>query len=1284
MTAKRIGKKILKITGIILGIVVIAAIGFHFWFKAHAKEMLEEMVSSKSNGKVKMKIQKIHFNYLSRKIELEKAIFYNTDTLTGTTAYNFSVEKMVLRAKAILPIVFKKQILIDSLSLQNPLIEVIRLRAGAKANNKEKKDVSIPEEMGKVYSSIQDALKILKVKRFQIDDGTFRLINKIDPTQLPLTVSNIHFHIDNLQVNAGKLTGNENLLFSENVVLRSENQNIIFPDGRHSLSFSRFRINLKNRLVEFDSCTIAATRGDSSAASFNVFFDALLLTNIDFDTLYKAEVIKADSVYCINPKFNLDVEIGKKKGSKKAPPKLENIIQQLTGDLQLGFVVVSNADFNIKTVKNGVPNSFTFTNNNFEMQGLSVDQEALKPVKVKSFAMAIRNYENFIKDSSYSVKFDSVLFKDDRITLSNFLFNKLINGKVQNTFSVPQFNLVGLSWDDLVFEKKLKADQAIMFNPYISYTATSRQNKKKSKQNIFESLGEVNEYMDLQQLDIVDGNIDLKLKNNLQVKLNNATLSVQSHSLLESKKIAGIKNSLTQIKFEKGAIHAGNMDIELHDIVYQGSAGQFAASSINVSNKEKNLLIDLNNVNVEKLLVDEATGNVYAEGVRWKNGDVKINSGKDKKEGGGASIELKDVRGSNTSINGIFGGKAVSTRLNNISFARLEKKENSKLIIAGLDINGEQLKVKDDHQALSVAAFDVTDNKSSSFRQIVYKANNGKVDADISIPALTLTPHVQPLLNGDIALDGISMDKPVINLHLGAKKTSTQQKNSGLPKIDISELKLSRPKISFTQVSDSGLLALNWHGEGNSSNFLGVTDLHTNGSSTSIGDLTFYLTDFVFNSPKGKTFNIGNGKVSAQIRNIKFEQDENLPAEWAGNIANFDARDFRLDSLGKSKGNLVMNSGSLKNLTISSSTIVNLQQLVAANAAFQISNLTGFYSTAVTNLRWANAAFNRSNNIFTADSFSRAPVLSRDSFLTKQTFQTDYMTLQSGAISVGPVDLDTYIENKTLYIKKGAIDKLLFTDYKDKQLPFNAGIIKPLAVNILKKVSQKIAIDTVLLTNAEVVYTEVSEKTKQAGTIPITRMNLKLTTVKNYNINPADSLGISATGYLMDTAWIRLRVKESYTDTLGGFLMTMIMKPVDLTILNPVLIPLASAKIESGFLDTLSMRAIGREYLSWGEMQMFYHDLKIRVLKNGDEKEKKFLTGLISFLANSLIIKNKNTSRTGNVFFIRNRDKSAINYLIKIAMSGMASSVGAKKNKKMLRRYKKELEKRNLPPIDFE
>jgi hypothetical protein len=1284
LAVNRFGKKLFKITGITIGVLFLLLIGFHFWFKAHAKQILEEMVESKSNGKIKLKIEKIHFNYFSRKIKLKKAVFFNTDTLNGTTAYQFSIDKLEMQVKAILPIVFKKEILIDYLTLNNPGIQVTRLRAAVKSGNKIKKDVSIPEEMGKVYSSIQDALQILKVKRFEINDGVFILVNKIDQSQLPLIVSNINFHIDNLAIESGKLTGKEKLLFSENVVLRSSNQNILFPDGRHRLSFSRFRINLKKKLVEFDSCTISAIKGDSATAAFNVFFDALKLTNIDFDTLYKSEVIKADSVYCVNPKFNLDVELGKKKGSKKTPPKLENIIQQLTGDLQLGFVVVSNADFNIKTFRNGVPSSFNFTNNSFEMQGLSVDQEAAKPIKVKSFAMAIRNYENFIKDSTYNVKFDSVLFKDDHITLSNFLFNKLNNGKILNTFTIPRFTLRGLSWDDLVFERKLIAEQAIMYNPQINYTVSAKQNSNQGRQNIFQSLGMLNEFMDLQQLDIVKGTIDLKLKNNLRVQLDNATISVKSQSLLESKKLSGIKNSLTLLAFQNGIIHAGNTDMVLHDIRYVGKNGQFGAGSINVSDKKKNFSIKLQNVSVHKMQVNEESGNIIANGVTWKNGDIKLNSSGAKKDGSSPIIEVNNVMGSNTSISGVFGGKSVSTTLNSVSFSQLVKNGNNTLILDGLEITGQQLKVKDNNLHLSIADYNISDNKNSIFRQIVYKSNTGKPDADIIIPSMTFTPHVQPLLNGEIALDGINMIKPVINLQFAKKPNPEENKRPSLPKIDISELKLIQPEISFIQQNDSGVLSLHWHGEKNSSNFLQANELHIKERNIAVNNLSFYLTDFIFTNPKGKIFNTGDGKVAAKINNIKIEQEDHQPLDWAANITDFDARDFQLDSIGKLKRSLIINSGSLKNLNISSSTITDLQLLAAENPAFQINHLTGFYSTSAINLRWANVSFNRNNNFFKLDSFSMIPVLSRDSFIAHQSYQTDYFTIRTEAVNIGPFDIDRFIRNNSLNIGTASIDHLTFTDYKDKQLPFNAGVIKPLPVNMIKMIPQKLSIDTVLLNNANVEYTEFNNKTMKAGIIPVTRMTVRLLTVKNYNINPLDSLRIQATGYLMDTIWMRLRVKESYIDSLGGFLMTLRVKPADMTVLNAALIPLASIKLESGFLDTLTMRAVGREYLSLGEMQMYYHDLKIRFLKNGEETKKTFINSIISFLANSLIIKKNNKSRTGKVFFIRKRDKSAINYLIKIAMSGMASSAGVKSNRKMLRRYKKELEKRNLPPIDFE
>src|SRR6185503_13754928 len=95
------------------------------------------------------------------------------------------------------------------------------------------RDVSIPHEMGKVYNSIQDALQVLEVNRFQINNGKFTLINKIRADQVPVTIGNIYFHLDNLQVDTSDATGKQKILFSDNVTLRSFDQDVSFPDGRH-------------------------------------------------------------------------------------------------------------------------------------------------------------------------------------------------------------------------------------------------------------------------------------------------------------------------------------------------------------------------------------------------------------------------------------------------------------------------------------------------------------------------------------------------------------------------------------------------------------------------------------------------------------------------------------------------------------------------------------------------------------------------------------------------------------------------------------------------------------------------------------------------------------------------------------------------------------------------------------------------------------------------------------------------------------------------------------------
>jgi hypothetical protein len=181
-----------------------------------------------------------------------------------------------------------------------------------------------------------------------------------------------------------------------------------------------------------------------------------------------------------------------------------------------------------------------------------------------------------------------------------------------------------------------------------------------------------------------------------------------------------------------------------------------------------------------------------------------------------------------------------------------------------------------------------------------------------------------------------------------------------------------------------------------------------------------------------------------------------------------------------------------------------------------------------------------------------------------------------------------------------------------------------------------------------------------------------------------DSLRFFAEGRLLDTVAIQLQVQESYADSLGGFRMQTQISPAPLELINPLLEPLASVQVQSGLLDSFRMQVQGHEYLAWGFSKIFYRQLKIRFLQDSSSTKKPFLRGLKSFIANTFIIRKKNKERSREVFFTRLRDRSAVNYLVKITLDAVAGTVGVQNNKKEIRRYLKKQGLRNLPTFPFD
>ena len=1267
-------KKILKTLGIILGLIVILLIAIHVYVVNNAESLIEDIVASESNGKLKAKIKNIKFNYFSKKVEVDDVTFYSNDTLDLKTSYNFHVDKIKIRVKALIPIFTRKELRIDSLALIAPKIEVTRLK---RLQDSSRSEISIPHEMGRIYNSIMDALEFLEVKRFQFDEGEFKLVNKINPDQQPLVITGMHFHIENFKVDS--TSSGEDFPESDKLVFWTKNQDITFPDGNHRLAFSRFRIKIKKRLIEIDSCTMIGKRGGPNQSGYSVFLDTLKLTNVDFRSLYEKDLIKADSVYCLNPNLNLQLELKDREPGKKAKiPNLDTLINQLTGDLQLGYVGVKNATVSITTNRNDKSTSFTSEKNNFEMRGLTIDHSLPQPVSLESFDMAIRNYENFVKDSSFFLRFDSVRLRENRIFLNNFSINTEPY-KDKRNIQVQQFILSELSWADLLFDRRVIARQAILIRPVIDYypSATVRP---KNKNPIVNSLEGINNFMSLERLVITNGKIKIKTRKTIDLLLlEDANLILNTRNITDDVSIANTEASIELLNFKKGLLRSKGLVVNMDNASFDGSTNQFLFKKINIYNNQQSFNINVSDVRVDSMAYIDSIKLISGEGISWKKADIEINllSQNKKEDDEPFLIALKKIQGINTQLYVNNTKSSLSVFLNDISARSFDK--NDKFQFAGLITNGKDLYWFNQQSSITSAQFSLSDNSISSITNFHLKQTKDSNTLEIKAPNIVFTPDIKSIINVSPQLKNVKLSNPVVEIHTSQITDSSSDRL--MPDITIDNIEIEHPVFIMESTIPGKLQKINWDA-GNNTVILKNLFASKNKNQLSVGSLNTKLLGLSFTNADNKTTSTKDGSLDIKLSDILIKPGSKIL--WSAKLNEAIAKNFSADSIGKKPANVKVYEGTVRNLTLGSEINNDIKSIIRKNPSFIVGNVSGQFIDEKNNWQWHNLSFDKPAQRFSLDSFSYHPVMTRDEFVAASPWQTDYMTIKTGKVSVSKFNLDQYLEDSVFRSGNITIDEPYFTSYRDKTPPFRSGIIKPLAAKLVQKIPFKISIDTILISNGTAVYTELNDKTKESAEIPITRMSGDIFPIKNFGLTDTDSLRIRLNGYLLDSGWIRLRTRESYLDSLSGFLITVRMRPHSMLYLNKILVPLSSVKIQSGYLDTLTMRAVGREYLSLGEMRMYYHDLKVQFLKNGKEDKKKFLQGLITFLANSFVIKNDNTKRVGVVYFPRIRDRSFINYYIKIAMSGVASSVGAKKNKRLMRRYNKQLKVRQLPSVDFD
>ncbi|MEY3541962.1 MAG: hypothetical protein RLZZ204_774, partial [Bacteroidota bacterium] len=400
------------------------------------------------------------------------------------------------------------------------------------------------------------------------------------------------------------------------------------------------------------------------------------------------------------------------------------------------------------------------------------------------------------------------------------------------------------------------------------------------------------------------------------------------------------------------------------------------------------------------------------------------------------------------------------------------------------------------------------------------------------------------------------------------------------------------------------------------------------------------------------------------------------------NIQKVEAKKVNLISAGKNGKLFSLTHFNLggENIILDSVSPAHILRHLKANPSLFINNIDLKESNANATINAFGIGYRNGGRIVTIDSFQYAPTIDRETYMKNNVYQKDYMQFSSGKITIRNFDIERIATDSNLQLNYITIEKPLLQVYKDKHLPLEPGKTKGLPAALLKKIKQRMHIDSVRLVDGNIVYEEFNDKTEMIATINLSEFQSLIHNVKNYNITQTDSLYIVSTARIQDTAQVSIRFHESYADSIGSFLYRVRFKQFGLPALNSMLLPTANMKIDRGWLDTLELRVMGNDYLAHGKMRMYYKDFKIQFLSNKELEKRTIFTKALSWMANTFLRTN-NVEKTGTVFTERTREKSFANYWVKILLSGAMTNTRIRKNSKQEKRYQKALKRIQVPEL---
>lgn len=1220
-------------------------------------EAVEQLVNNLSGGQYKLSATSFRFNLFKFQVNARNIHVAPTADNNDNSLFEFKADSLSIQINNPIQLLLFKRLAVNRLILKSPYLELKRVE---KDSTRERPLRPLHIEIAAVQDVFFNVLSSLEVQHFRMTDGSVSIYPETSIHQRRFFLNHIYLALDDLHLlRKIKQWDNTNRVA---VDFRLLQPTIEYPDTTLQVVLNKLIWQSKTKRFELSGLDFHKRMEDSKEKS------GFRLENIELESLNWNKLLTEGRIELgllkAGKGFFTSNNIRFRRARNKDSVRIDNSFLDVMGPIKIKTVQIDSIQFRGSTITRRGNESLEILGDNFYVSNLVVDNTLPNKIELDDLEFSVRGFLESDSSKTFQTGFDGMRIKKNQLTLQNYFLRASNRNKTANTsISTSELILQNLSIPALL-NGQLKADELYLINPNVRLQLAGKASPKKANP-LREIQRTIRRKLHIETIRVFDADLQITEGTAKRTMLSSKAFSaiISSNSVLRAGTLEELFDGKNRLEMPQLALRLKNFNVDLKDAVYEDNdlrAGQAIGSTT-----ENKIRFDLRNIHVQDI---NAAGIIEGKDTSWVRlielGSGKVYFG----HSSGKNISSGKIRIPKEMIRNIRTGKidlvieqpklTIHTTIDSLAVDSL-RYQNQEWNWYRYYLAGEKMKLNLDKLALGIGRYKLS-SEQANLQELQIQASGNRYQLSGVIPALQLSGSPASLKDPVTGIKKAMLTRPELKIVLQEatqfeETTTDDQRYTNLPALELSE-----PELSISKKTEGQLTALFSSKGGH----LRTAPIHIQGGqlSTPLLDLSLHQ---IIAMPEKTNLRIGN----FQLQGNDFKLDRNLQTTIhkillrEGNIAHkTDNYQLRINDI------MVRN----KEQIFFSSKKEELQKFLENLPNINLEAKEVFYQNKERKWEVYKTLLDADKKIIGFDSISYSSLISKDSFLSRAPYQTDFIEFNAGKGSI--LGLDRQIREKdTVWLaNRIELDQFQMQVDRDKRRPEDSVQYRPMLPGLIQKIPLNLEVGAALLTRSRIQYNEVSGKTGKQGSVWFNDLNLVVGPIKNYALQPTDSLRLTATTLFMDSGNLRFGFQQAYPDSLYGFLLLARMGKMELKALSPLLMPLFNLHIKQGHADSVWLRVKGNDHFAYGHMELDYRKLKFEIY---DEKgrKKKFT----SFLAN-LVIKNRN-GKKGLVYQERIRNKSTFNYWGKIALSGLMTNLGVKSNRKYIRKYKKEAKRLEIP-----